>query len=234
LPVKCVLDDQATNQKARRPGVSRLGAIESKPGTLSDAELVEGIVCGSEESFNELYDRYFRRVYGFVYNRFGSRADVEEIVQETFTAVFESIGNFRSRASLLSWIFGIARNTANNHLRCAKVRDERIGQTEPEFVQAMHAMSNCSPEEQLNMKRCADDISVSLESVATWQHEIFVMRHVEGLSIAEICVRTERSSDSVRSSLYRVKNLVVSAVGAGPEDASGLRYDSADRGGIRD
>ena len=191
---------------------------------LSDADLVEGIACGSEELFNELYDRYFRRVYGFVYNRFGSRSDVEEIVQETFTAVFESIGNFRSQSSLLSWIFGIARNTANNHLRRDRVRDERTGQTEPEFVQAVHSMATYSPADQLQMRRCADELCAKLESVSSWQHEIFVMRHVEDLSIAEICARTERSSDAVRSSLYRVKSLLIEAAGGAGEDVSSFRY----------
>ena len=208
-------------------------ATEPVAGALSDADLVEGIACGSEELFNELYNRYFRRVYGFVYNRFGNRADVEEIVQDTFTAVFESIGNFRAQSSLLSWIFGIARNTANNHFRRDKVRDERIGQTEPEFVQAIHSMANYSPEDQLQMRRCADEICAKLDSVASWQHEIFVMRHVEDLSIGEICSRTQRSSDAVRSSLYRVKNLLVQAAGGAGEDATGFRYTGVNGGGLR-
>ena len=229
MPTEPDFDSRQKPKQARKPA-----APEAVGGVLSDADLVAGIVCGSEELFNELYDRYFRRVYGFVYNRFGNRADVEEIVQETFTAVFESIGNFRSQSSLLSWIFGIARNTANNHLRRDKVRDERTGQTEPEFVQAVYSMATYSPEDQLEMRRCADELCAKLDSVASWQHEIFVMRHVEDLSIAEICSRTQRSSDAVRSSLYRVKNLLVQAAGGGAgEDALGFRYTGVNGGGSR-
>ena len=83
------------------------------------------------------------------------------------------------------------------------------------------------------MRRCADDLCAKLDSVASWQHEIFAMRHVEDLSIAEICSRTQRSSDAVRSSLYRVKNLLVQAAGGAGEDAPGFRYTDVNGGGLR-
>jgi DNA-directed RNA polymerase specialized sigma24 family protein len=47
-----------------------------------------------------------------------------------------------------------------------------------------------------------------LEGYGDWQVEIFEMRHLQNLSIREISERTQRSSDSVRSSLYRVKRLL--------------------------
>ena len=49
--------------------------------------------------------------------------------------------------------------------------------------------------------------------------EIFVMRHLEGMPIDEIAERTDRSNDAVRSSLYRVKRLVVDAVDSGSVSA---------------
>jgi len=70
----------------------------------SDQELLEGIRRSSEADFNLLYDRYFQRVFGFVYSRLRNRADTEEVVQETFTAVFYSIDAYRGQSSLLSWI----------------------------------------------------------------------------------------------------------------------------------
>ena len=55
----------------------------------SDRELIEGIKGGSEAHFTHLYDRYFQRIYSFVYLRMRNRADAEEVTQETFIAVFE-------------------------------------------------------------------------------------------------------------------------------------------------
>lgn len=224
----------AVSKSASKPTLKPDRAKKTAPidwASLEDAELVNGILCGSEAHFTQLYNRYFRRVYGFVYNRFGNSADVEEIVQETFTAVFESIGNFQSRASLLSWIFGIARNTANNHVRRQKVRNARTEEIEPEFVQAVSSLANCSPEDQLHMRRLVDDMCERLDSVAEWQSEIFVMRHFEDLSIREICERTQRSSDAVRSSLYRVKNELLQAPHAGGTEVSNRRPTNLGHGG---
>ena len=82
----------------------------------------------------------------------------------------------------------------------------------------MHAdfsLDACTPEEHLSLRRCEDAIQESLASVADWHAEAFVLRHFENLSIDQIARRVSRSNDAVRSSLYRMKKIVVDVVGAG-------------------
>ena len=176
--------------------------------SLSDAELLDGLRSGSELHFNELYHRYFQRIYSFVYARMRNHADAEEVVQETFTAVFRSFASYRGQSSLLSWIYGIAKNTLNNSLRRSTTESKRLDALDPEIVRPSSSISNCGPEDQLSMRRYAEAISERLESVSQWQSEIFVMRHLQNLSISEISERTSRSSDAIRSSLYRVKRIL--------------------------
>lgn len=175
-----------------------------------DLELVEGIRKADEACFNRLYERYFQRVYNFTYVRVRNHADTEEIVQETFTAVFRSIEAFRGQSSLLSWIYGIAKNTVNNHLRRAKARDQWLERADLDVLTPSVAASG-TPEEEFHLRRYAQTIHERLDSVASWQAEVFVLRHVENLPIREIAKRTSRSSDAIRSSLYRVKRLLVEA-----------------------
>ncbi|MCC6640282.1 MAG: RNA polymerase sigma factor [Deltaproteobacteria bacterium] len=179
--------------------------------TLTDAELVLGIRDGDEGHFNELYARYFQRVYNFTFVRVRNHADTEEIVQETFTAVFRSVEAFRGQSSLLSWIYGIAKNTVNNHLRRLRTRDGWMENAEPELLRPVPSLSSCTPEEHLSLRRYADAISERLGAASDWQAEVFVLRHVENLSIPEISRRTARSSDAIRSCLYRMKRLFVEA-----------------------
>ena len=86
--------------------------------SLSDQELLGFIQGGSERHFNELYERYFQRIYNFVYARIRNHADAEEIVQETFTAVFRSIDSYRGQSSLHMTLLCIAilieRSTSPN------------------------------------------------------------------------------------------------------------------------
>lgn len=177
---------------------------------FSDAALVAGIRDGSQADFNRLYERYFQRVYTFAYIRVRNHADAEEIAQETFTAVFRSIDAYRGQSSLLSWLYGIAKNTVNNHLRRIKAREAWLERAEPDLW-VTRGVDAATPEDELSMRRYADAIHQRLDSVAEWQVEVFVLRHLEDLPIREIARRMARSNDAIRSCLYRVKRLLVEA-----------------------
>ena len=181
---------------------------------LSDQELLEGLRAQNELHFSELYNRYFQRIYNFVFARMRNHAETEEVVQETFLAVFRSFENYRGQSSLLSWIYGIAKNTTNNHLRRAKSQSERIDLADEEDLVPRVSLGEGMPDEQLDMQRFGHLLAERLEGVVDWQAEIFEMRHFENLSIPEISERTSRSSDAVRSSLYRVKRLFFEAAAA--------------------
>ena len=189
---------------------------KQKQAARSDEQLVEGIKKSSESDFALLYERYYQRIYNFSYLRLRNHADTEEVVQETFTAVFCSIDAFQGKSSLRSWIYGIAKNTVNNHIRRAKAREQRVDRAESELVRDLHSSFSCTPEEQLTLKRGADSIRGRFAALADWQAEIFVLRHVDNLPIDEIAARTSRSNDAVRSSLCRVKRILVEAVETGP------------------
>lgn len=184
---------------------------------LSDQELLEGLRAGSEPHFNTLYDRYFQRIYAFVHTRIRNHADAEEIVQETFVTVFRSIENYRGQASLLSWIFGIAKNLANNSIRKYKTHETKLGEVPSHSFGPRPGLTTGTPEENLHLRRFTETLRHQLAGVSKWQAEIFAMRHFENLSIPEIARRTDRSSDAIRSSLYRVKRLVVEAADLGPQ-----------------
>jgi RNA polymerase sigma-70 factor (ECF subfamily) len=178
----------------------------------SDEDLVAGIRRSSQADFNELYERYFQRVYSFAFARLRNRADAEEVVQETFTAVFRSIDAYRGQSTLLCWIYGIAKNNVNNHLRRAKSHELRVERAEPGMVLGAASLDTSTPEEQLSLRRYEESFQKLMSSVADWQSEVFWLRHVENLSIGEISERVKRSNDAVRSSLYRVKRMLVQAV----------------------
>lgn len=193
---------------------------------LSDQELLEGIRLQSEEHFAELYNRYFQRIYNFVYVRMRNHAEAEEVVQETFLAVFRSFENYRGQSSLLSWIYGIAKNTTNNSLRRAKSQHERIDFAKEEGLLRQVSTGVGAPDEQLELNRFQIALESRLEELAGWQTEIFEMRHFGNLSISEISARTARSSDAVRSSLYRVKRMFFEAAMASGQPINRSRGES--------
>jgi len=194
------------------PHASSLQPVADAP---ADETLVAAIRDADEAAFSLLYERYFQRVYLFSFLRLRNHADTEEAVQETFTSVFRSIDAYRGESPLASWIYGIARNTVNNQLRRASAQRRRLARARIELARASLLMSPGTPEDELNLQRSVDQVRVCLASVSAWQAEVFALRHLENLPIAEIAHRMSRSSDSVRSSLYRVKSLLMKAVDPG-------------------
>jgi RNA polymerase sigma-70 factor (ECF subfamily) len=180
--------------------------------TRTDAELAAAVRRKDEGAFNVLYERYFQRVYNFAYVRMHNRADAEEAVQETFTAVFKSIDAYSGRSQLLSWIYGIAKNTVNNQLRRAQAHERRLERAEPTLLRSAYSLDSCTPEERLGLRRCSEAVEESLASVSAWQAEVFALRHLENMPIQEIADRMARSNDAIRSSLYRVKRLVIETI----------------------
>ena len=209
-----------SNARSRRSPRVKNGKAQARARTpaprvscseLSDQELLEGIRLQSEGHFAELYNRYFQRIYNFVYVRMRNHAESEEVVQETFLAVFRSFGNYRGQSSLLSWIYGIAKNTTNNSLRRTKSQHERIDSAEQDGLLPRPSIGVGAPDEELELNRFQVALSSRLEGLGAWQIEIFEMRHFQNLSISEISARTARSSDAVRSSLYRVRRMFFEA-----------------------
>lgn len=186
---------------------------------LSDQALLEGVQAASRPHFDALYERYFGRIYAFVHGRVRNHADAEEIAQETFVSVFRSIESYRGQASLLSWIFGIAKNLANNAIRRARNQREKLELVDPEHFAPRTSFGSGTPDEELDFRRYTDVIREQMGELADWQRRIFEMRHLQNLSIPEIARRTHRSNDAVRSSLYRIKRMMIEAT----EGIGGIR-----------
>lgn len=202
-----------------RPGVGPSGP-DAALTSWTDEALFERVCAGSEAHFNVLYARYFRRIYAFVYQRIRNHADAEELVQETFTVVFRGAANFGGRSSPLAWIYGVAKNLVLNHLRRARVQQERIAQAGGEPLATTSPHWSYGPDDQLALRRCAAALDEQIAGLADWQAEAFFLRHAENLPIHEISRRTDRSADAVRSGLYRVKRLLVRAGALEPESES--------------
>jgi RNA polymerase sigma factor (sigma-70 family) len=83
----------------------------------SDKDILEQIRRGDTAAWARLVDEYQGRLLRFVIARVPQRADAEDIVQETFTALVRVIGNLRLETSLETYLFSILRNEIANRYR---------------------------------------------------------------------------------------------------------------------
>ncbi len=94
---------------------------------LDEGALVRAVAAGSEDALGALYDRHAAAVHATAYRLTGDRGIAEEVVQETFLALWNRAGAFDpSLASLGTWLRSIARNRSVDRLRAAGRRVQLV------------------------------------------------------------------------------------------------------------
>lgn len=77
--------------------------------------------AGKEEAFTRLYDHYFERIYRFIYFRVSHKELAEDLTEDVFVKVFQSLKTLEQAERFESWLYQIARNKVIDHYRSKKV-----------------------------------------------------------------------------------------------------------------
>jgi RNA polymerase sigma-70 factor (ECF subfamily) len=178
-----------------------------------DHELVARVRERDEAAFEILYQRYLPRIYSFVSRRVPNRADSEEIVQEVFINIFSSIGSFRGEAPFAAWALGLTRRTIANRFK--KRRHATVPLELDEDADTIDLAVPTLRREPTphDLYECAERIS-QLEATATRdltpeQRQLFEMHHLRHRPIHEIARELDKTEDSVKSNLYRARQLLL-------------------------
>ena len=87
------------------------------PGQIGERALRERLAAGDESAYRDCYQQYAPRLLRTLVRILRNHASAEEILQETFAAAFNSVGQFRGEVTLLAWLTRIATNRAYNAIR---------------------------------------------------------------------------------------------------------------------
>ncbi|WP_461001198.1 RNA polymerase sigma factor [Streptomonospora sediminis] len=85
----------------------------------SDQQLLAQVASGDEGGLRELYGRHSAAMLRLLRRLTSDKGTAEEILQESWLAVWRSAGGYRSSASVRAWLLGVARRQAHNRLRRA-------------------------------------------------------------------------------------------------------------------
>jgi RNA polymerase sigma-70 factor (ECF subfamily) len=138
-----------------------------------------------------LYIRYSDNVYGYVRSIVQDEHDAEDVTQAVFAKVLKSIGSYQERSvPFMAWIIRIARNAAYDH-----VRGRRSFPVEE--VRAVDTRDELGDSERSSALRAA------LSTLPGEQRRVLLMRHVVGMSPAEIADEMGRTEGSIHGLHHR-------------------------------
>jgi len=176
---------------------------------LSDEELVQQFIDGRERAFNELMQRYSRRIINYIYRIIGDRDRAEDLLQDTFVRVYRNIDRFDQSRKFSTWLYTIATNLAKNELRNTGRNPLLYFQNfffRKDDQQMFESADKASrPDDQLYRKQLNDLVAKAVEKLPQRHKLVFTLRETEGKSYEEIAEILGCNIGTVKSRLNRAR-----------------------------
>jgi RNA polymerase sigma-70 factor (ECF subfamily) len=178
---------------------------------LNEWNLIERLKTGDEAAFKEIVDSSQGLVYNTALGIVQNPEDAEDVTQEVFVQLYESIKTFKGESKLSTWLYRITVSKAMDHLR-KKKRKKRFAYVQSLFGandQLVHDPPDfVHPGVSLDNKEKAKELFKAIDQLPEKQKIAFTLNRIEGLSYQEISEIMNLTVASVESLLHRArKNL---------------------------
>lgn len=157
--------------------------------------MVRAILAGDTERYGELVTRYRDRYARYAARMLGSADAAEDAVQDAFVRAYDQLAQCRDPDNFVGWFFLILRN------RCfaEKRRSKEVAPLEKAATVTAVERADV-PVETAERRRA---LQRALLELTPEQREVFVLKHVEGLSYGEIAAKLNTSVPSLKMRMHR-------------------------------
>jgi RNA polymerase sigma-70 factor (ECF subfamily) len=174
-----------------------------------EQQMIASILAGDSHLFHELIRPYERSVYVMALSFLKNEADAEDAAQETFLNAYHKLSSFRGESKFGTWLISITLNEARNRLRRAKiVKMESLDQSPDEEGHISPALLRDwreIPSEALERHEIRHLLRKAVGELPPIYREIFLLRDVEELSVAEAAEVLQITAVSVKVRLHRAR-----------------------------
>lgn len=175
---------------------------------LSDQELVERYRKGDQISIETLINRHKNKVYTYILLTVKNPALAEDLFQDTFIKVVQSLdtGRYKENGRFLSWVIRIAHNLIIDYFRKENQMNTFSNDDYENDVFNNSKLSDCTVEEVLVQDQIYDDVRKLIDYLPGEQKEVVILRHYGGLSFKEIA---EQTNVSINTALGRMRYALI-------------------------
>ena len=166
-------------------------------------DLVLARRCGDDAlAREELFREHCNAVYRLAYRLLGNPLDAEDVVQETFIAVFASLHSFRGEASLRSWLHRITVRTAGHYRR----RTRRKGMVTLSIVGDVSCEGTSEdPSRTADARAALKHLRSLLDRIMESRRSVFILHEVEGYSLPEAAALLNISVTAAKKRVWRAR-----------------------------
>jgi RNA polymerase sigma-70 factor (ECF subfamily) len=181
----------------------RLGLAPGPAPSTDEAQLlalVRRIQEGDVTAFDRLYQLTRVDAARTLRHLVGNRADVEDLLQETYLRLLSAVKGFRGEARFRTFLYRVCSNVALSHLRWKRRRPEDPMEVPPEAL-----MASEDPEREAARRQAARLVELALERLKPKKRIVFVYYELCGMTPDEIAEAVGSSANTVRSRLHHAR-----------------------------
>ena len=186
---------------------------DSKPAASAvarddEAVLVAAAKTGDLGAFEELVNRYERKIFRLALNLTQNREDAEDVMQDAFLKSFEHLGGFQGNSRFYTWLVRISVNEALMKLRKRRPNQVSLDQpveSEEDLLPREIEDWGPTPEQRYGQTELNEILSSVVSQLEPLYRVVFVLRDVEELSTEETAQMLGLSLAAVKSRLLRAR-----------------------------
>jgi RNA polymerase sigma-70 factor (ECF subfamily) len=173
-----------------------------------EASLVASAKAGDAHAFEELVNRYERKIFRLTKHITQNDADAEDAMQDAFLKAFRHLSEFEGGSRFYTWLVRIAVNESLMRLRKRRPKhfslDEPV-KTEEENIPRQLEDWGPTPEQRYEKKEMGSILSKVIEQLEPIYRTVFVLRDVEDISTEDTAQMLGITISAVKSRLLRAR-----------------------------
>lgn len=179
----------------------------------NDNELLQRYINGDENALAILLKKHQQKIFSFIMMRLRNRALAEDIFQDTFCKVIDSLkaGKYNEEGKFLPWTMMIANNLCMDHFRRNK-RMPLVVDSDGNDLLDILRFSEESKEDKVIKEQTAKHLKDMIELLPADQKEVLILRHYADMSFKEIADMTGTNINTalgrMRYALLNLKKMI--------------------------
>lgn len=192
---------------ALRPRTRSNDQTQLGTNSTTEVDLVHSAKRGDITAFEELVRRHTKRVFYIAHHITRCREDAEEVSQETFLKAFLHLENFEEKAQFSTWLTRIALNVAVTKVRSRRIQVVFAEDQQKETNWALEELADWrpNPEQLYSRSELQTILRETLENLPQNYSTVFILRDVQGLSVAETAAALQLTIPAVKTRLLRAR-----------------------------
>jgi len=198
---------------------------------FDDPAFLARLRAGDPGAYRELIRRFHASLVSVANSIIGSRAQAEEVVQDSWLAVFNGVSRFEGRSSLATWLFSIVLNRARTRASREKrlvglpgILDGTQGneravdvtefQPDGHWIETPRLWDELNPERVVAGRQLLTHVQEAIERLPAGQRAVIILRDMEGHEAEEACTLLGISPENQRVLLHRARGRIRKTIDA--------------------